>query len=214
MEKKAVTAMTISLIITFCIAIFGIIKVMLIPKIGIINTPVLLAEFSEGIKVQRELAEDKVIWENNLKAIEDSVKNSVNNMTNDYDDASEYEKKLLKRKLKFWNEKYNQYSDAIKDYGMKKELELMAPVIEKANNFIQAWRREHKYDLIIGTGAGGVILALDKKFDITNRVVEDLNDAYAKKIEIEHEESDSSSVDKEAISKHNQSEKENDTIKQ
>ncbi|HEX2957708.1 MAG TPA: OmpH family outer membrane protein [Chitinispirillaceae bacterium] len=61
-----------------------------------------------------------------------------------------------------------------------REQELMQPVIDKINKFMELWGAKHGYRFVFGTMAGGNIVMADRKYDVTTKVIQDLNEHYKK----------------------------------
>ncbi len=57
----------------------------------------------------------------------------------------------------------------------------MAPVIERLNAFVNTWAKQNGFDIIIGSGNGGVILSTVEKYNVTDRILADLNKVYQAK---------------------------------
>ena len=57
----------------------------------------------------------------------------------------------------------------------RKNLELTKPIIDKINELIQRIGREDGYDFIFDASSGALVHADSDKFDITDRVIEELN---------------------------------------
>ena len=148
-------------------------------RIAYVDSSRLMVGFSEADKINKEIEAEKKQYEENLKALEDSVKAHMGLMSKEYDSASPQNKQELREKLREWNVKMNQYQKAGAEEIAKKHQEKMGAVIKKMNAFISEYGKEHNYDLILGTTAGGNILyAKESKRDITNEIIKGLNERY------------------------------------
>jgi outer membrane protein len=57
----------------------------------------------------------------------------------------------------------------------KKNLELTKPIIDKINNLIQKIGQDDGYDFIFDASSGALVHANTEKYDITQRVLDELN---------------------------------------
>lgn len=64
---------------------------------------------------------------------------------------------------------------------MQKQADFTKALHDSVNNFLEDYNKDKKYDIILRTGvANEVILYADKKFDITQDVINGLNNRYKK----------------------------------
>jgi outer membrane protein len=72
---------------------------------------------------------------------------------------------------------------------MQKQADFTKALHDSVNNFLEDYNKDKKYDIILRTGiANEVILYADKKFDITQDVINGLNNRYKKQeVKVENE---------------------------
>jgi outer membrane protein len=148
------------------------------PKIAYAETSVLLSEFSEAVKAKRQFEEAQKGWDGNLAKLNDSLTAGMDRMKRGYDQANAKTKDSLRADLQRRNEDLQRYANAVKKMSQDKEKELMDPVIKKMNGFLAQWGKGHGYDLILGTVAGGSILQANPQFNLTDRILQDMNSEY------------------------------------
>jgi outer membrane protein len=167
-------------IIAVLVALIGAIYTFLNrnPKIGYVETAVLMNEFKESIKARDEFEADKSRWDQNIKTINDSLTAALERMKSGFDKASEKEKDAMRQELDSRNAELSRYTKAIQQKAVEREKELMDPVIRKINTFLESWGKEHGFSLILGTMSGGNILQASPKLNLTSEIVKDLNAAY------------------------------------
>lgn len=154
------------------------IKIFSLPKIGIVDNVSLLANFSEAIAANKQYEEEKKQWEANIAILEDSIKTAVDVLSKEYEKASKERKKELEQKLQECNARYTQYTKNIERLYYTRREEIMGPVVTRVNDFVKQWAETHGYDVIYGTGEGGVILSVTPSLNITSKVAKDLNELY------------------------------------
>jgi hypothetical protein len=86
----------------------------------------------------------------------------------------------MEKRLQRWNEELTKYTRAVDDMTKQKENELLKPVIDRLNSYVRMWAGKHGFDIVIGTGNGGVILSAVEQVNITGRILDDLNKLYGK----------------------------------
>lgn len=148
------------------------------PKIAYVETSVVMTQFSEAITARHEFENSQKEWDGNLKRLNDSLVSAMGRMKGNYDKAPESEKKKMRDELDKRNDDYQRYIAAVKKMSQDKEQELMEPVIKKINGYLDIWGKQHGYDLIFGTMTGGNILQANTAFNVTSRVLKDMNDQY------------------------------------
>jgi outer membrane protein len=149
-----------------------------VKKIAYVESSKVIDSFSEAIKARKKLEADIEQWDKELKKIEDSLNASSTAFKEGFEKAAHAKKKELAANLEKWNGDYARYGRSIEQKKLTREQELMQPVIEKINKFMEVWGNEHGYQFIFGTMAGGNIVMADRKFDVTNKVIQDLNKHY------------------------------------
>lgn len=148
------------------------------PKVGYAETAVLMSEFSEAIKAKKEFEAAQKEWDANLKALNDSLMATMDRMKAEYDKSPAATKDSLRNLLQKRNDDLQRYTNAVKQKAVEKEKELMDPVIRKINSHLDVWGKQHGYDLILGTMSGGNILQANPVFNVTAKVLKDLNETY------------------------------------
>jgi Skp family chaperone for outer membrane proteins len=150
------------------------VKVNNVAKIGVVDNAVLLSHFSDAIVAGRQFDEEKKRWQQNVTRIEDSVKVAFESMKQNYNEAKPEQKKLLEQNLQKWNEEFSRYTRTVDKMSKEREKELMQPVLERLNSFVKVWAKRNGYQVVIGTGGGGVVLSAADQVNITDKIIEDL----------------------------------------
>jgi outer membrane protein len=148
------------------------------PKIAYVESGKILENFSEAIKAQKKYETEIGKMESELKVIQDSLNAALESIKTGYDKATKEKRKVLTQNLDKWNKDYAKYSKFVQESSVSKRNEIMQPVVEKINGFLEIWGHEHKYAIIFGTTAGGNIVHADKKYDVTMPVLEAINEHY------------------------------------
>ncbi|MBF0431215.1 MAG: OmpH family outer membrane protein [Fibrobacteria bacterium] len=146
-------------------------------KFGFVKTTILLEDFIEVRRVEKNLAQEKTLYQKAIQVFKDSLQTKVDSLNKNFAKADE---KTRKSMLSFVNNG-NQKLDLMIRNADKKLVEsrerLMAPVYEKINRFIEKYARKHGYKFIFGTTTGNILYA-DKDADVTNAIIDGLNELY------------------------------------
>jgi Skp family chaperone for outer membrane proteins len=158
----------------------GMINGRTIPKIGVVDNAVLLSNFADAIAARQQLDVEKKRWQDNIHSLEDSAKASFEAMRLNYDKASAARRQEMEKRLERWNTELTRYSRAVDDMTKQKENELLKPVVERLNSYVRMWATKRGFQIVIGTGNGGVILSATDQVNLTARILDDLNKYYGK----------------------------------
>lgn len=155
------------------------------PKIGVVDNNALIAQFSEAVEVRKIYDQQVQQWESNLKALEDSLKSTVDLMASTYERAPKSEQQRMRARLDQLNTDYRKYANFVANQKDEKLREMLRPLGEKLDAFLTNWARENGYDILLGPGyQGGVILSASKAFNVTKLVLADLNKEYPPKVSV------------------------------
>ncbi len=74
-----------------------------------------------------------------------------------------------------------QLKDQLQMQLMEKEQEMTKQIYEKLNTYLEKYNKTKKHKIILGNTMGNVVLKADKKLDITNVILNGLNEEYQNK---------------------------------
>lgn len=172
---------TISIVILFSISVSFLINVLTRDKIAIIKTGEILAKY-KGANEARSLLEKKIkIMELNKDTLKTEIEELLKKYDEDRNKLSGKEKDHLENELKYKRSNYIKYSEATNDKVKAEEQMLLEGVFNQINSFMVEYGKKNKYDMILGTTSGGNILYAKETIDITNQVLEELNNSYLNK---------------------------------
>jgi outer membrane protein len=147
-------------------------------NIGYIDSNRILATFQEAKDVRQRLAEIDQQWKNDAKDMEKEIKDLQDQLEaqslllseqRKQEKAQEIQTKYL-RYQQFVNEKYGPQGEAV-----KKEVELLDPVIKKINAAIKTIGQAQGFNYIFDTVAANILYASEDQTDLTEQLLEALN---------------------------------------
>lgn len=171
MKKKKFTG--ISIVFVSCIATFisscSKQKIVYVDSNRLINETLITKAARDSInRVDSLLKKEK-------KILEDSISVYMEKMKKEYNQSSQ--RQMLEMRIEFERRNQNlgkhNNSSAYKITSLEREL--LQPLLTKMNDLIEAYRKEKGYSFILGTNASGSIAAADKKYDVTDAVVDYFN---------------------------------------
>jgi outer membrane protein len=151
---------------------------LLAQKFAYVHSQKILSEYQEYVDVQNKLEEIR----NQYDAEYQQMVNEYNTLIEEIDSQSlllspekkeEKMQQAQEKALAIERYKYEKLGPEGEFY--RKNMELTKPIIDKINNLIQKIGKEEGYDFIFDASSGALVHADSDKFDITDRVIEELN---------------------------------------
>jgi len=156
-------------------------------KIGYVHSQKVLTDLKEFQDAQNKLDEINRQWE--TEGME--MQQQLQQMREQYDAQSlllsEAKKKEKQQEIeglylqlqKFQRDKWDPQSGE----NLKKQAELIQPILDKINAVIKKIGEDEKFDYIFDTANGGILHAGDNQPDLTDRVLAELNKGQTVKTE-------------------------------
>jgi outer membrane protein len=161
----------ISMFAIIAVVLLMIFKILFVPRIGYIDSSILLQKYPAAIEANKKLTEDQDKYKKNIETLETELKNLNSTLVEKGPQMAKSEVMVLQKKIESKQEEYYKYRKAIEDKLSSKEKELMQPVFDNINNDMAEYGRKYHYAIIFGTVQGGNILYANKKVDLTNRFI-------------------------------------------
>jgi Skp family chaperone for outer membrane proteins len=156
-------------------------------KIGYVHSQKVLADYKEAQDAQKKLDEINRQWESEGMEMQQRLQQ----LREQYDAQSlllsETKKKEKQQEIeglfmqlqKFQRDKWDPQAGEI----LKKQAELIQPILDKINGVIKKIGDDEKFDYIFDTANGGILHAGADQPDLTDRVLEELNKGQSVKTE-------------------------------
>ncbi|NIW79200.1 MAG: hypothetical protein GWN16_06925 [Calditrichae bacterium] len=148
-------------------------------KIRYIDTERIVKEFPEFQEAQKQLDELRQTYETEFKQMQEDAQRMLDEMQNQSLLMSPEKKAEMENKLRQLQAKMEQYYyEKLGPQGeiYQKNQELTQPIIDKINKVIKKIGDEEEYDYVLDV-AQGVVLYAKPEYNITDRVLEELNKA-------------------------------------
>jgi len=141
----------------------------------------ILAEYN-GVKEGQQLYREK---EKTLTATLDTLENEINSLLKNYQNESrqlsDKENMLTESMIKRRQADYFNYKKAIEDKIKEEDTKLTAAVMHQIDSYIAEFGKKNGYTYILGASNEGSLFFANDKEDITDIILEGLNNTYAGK---------------------------------
>ena len=151
-------------------------------KIGYIDSQKILANYKEAIDARKKLDAEISKWRKQAEDMQRELRQLQDQLESQSLLLSEETRIAKNRELQ---EKYAKYQQFLQEklFGpqaeaYKREAELMQPIYDKINAVIHKIGEEEKFDYIFDIGS--LLYAAKDQYDLTDRVLEELNKGVAK----------------------------------
>lgn len=146
-------------------------------KLGYVNSGRVMSEYREFQAITKQMQELSDKYEKDLQKMQQDLEASGKEFENQQLLLSEERKTEKQRELQeryqkvlqFREEKFGNQGEII-----QKRQELSAPIIEKVQKIIDRIGKEENYDFIFDTMNGNIVFAKEDKYDLTERVMKEL----------------------------------------
>ncbi|MFQ5637338.1 MAG: OmpH family outer membrane protein [bacterium] len=147
-------------------------------KIGYIDSNKILASYKNAQDVRKQLEDLSKKWQEHAKGLEKEIKEMQEQLESQSLILSKEKKAEKAQQIQnsyvsyqqFLNEKFGPQGEAV-----KKESELLKPVIEKINEAIKKIGKDEGYNYIFDVVAANILYASEDQTDLTDRLLEELN---------------------------------------
>ncbi len=133
------------------------------PEVVFVRTNDVMARYKGTIQAHDSFQKDTAAWAEESKQLEDKLK-ALGKTAKPTDSKALEQAREMANRLK-----------SLRDKGAQHDQELMTPVLAEVNSGIKKFAKKHGYKLVVGTLQGGVILHGDENLDVTDALLQDLN---------------------------------------
>ena len=177
MKNKTVIILTISnIVLALGIIAFAAFQGKGSVKMAYIQTGKVLNEYNSMIEARKVYQAAQ--WQANIDTLNAEWQRSVQKFQAEEQSMNEKERELSRQLLQKKQQELNNYRQAIQEQATQEDQEMTQKVITEINTFLQEYGKTQGYEIILAaTDAGNIVYAVDA-LDITEEVVEKLNQDY------------------------------------
>jgi len=142
-------------------------------RIGYLNSQAIIAEAPGAVQAQQAIQQERQRLDTRIQALNDSA----NTMRDEYSRQSVLlspeEKTRREDQLRQRLNALGQRAQILQEEAINRQQELMAPVMSRVEEVIEAVRKEGGYSIIFDTESGAMVAA-DTMLDLTSQIIERL----------------------------------------
>jgi outer membrane protein len=176
--RKALTKVAI---VTLLGGIFSVILFSSSPaqqlKIGYVDVLRLKQEYKEYQQAEAQFEKEMTFWQGKADSMESEMQELADKLEKQNLMLTEQAKNEIRERLLVKQNEYQLFVNQVmgpEGEAAKKEYELSKPLIEKINTVIKLIALKGNYTFVLDSTAGSVLYA-DEAYDLTNRVLAELN---------------------------------------
>ena len=163
-------------IITF----FSVISCQHSNKIGFVDNAKLINEYQEKIEVQKKLQEKIKLYELKRDSVRQSFQLEINEAELKSRSMSQAELQKLSQELQQKDQIINQRDQFDQQQIAQESQRQNDSLIKKVRSFVENYGLNHGYDYILGSNEAGSVMYGKKSNDLTQTILDALNEKYAK----------------------------------
>ena len=174
LEKRAgfgKSAILMVIAIAIYAAVMATISFMKLPKLGYVDSSVLLQKYPRAIEARENIKKKTEEWQKNVRTLETELSQLNQEILNKSADWNSTTRKLKQEAFAKKQNELIRYSRTVNEKAAKLEQELMLPVFNELNAYMKDFGKEHGFAMIFGTVAGGNILYAKQAIDLTEEIL-------------------------------------------
>lgn len=150
------------------------------PKVVYIDAARVLQEY-RGARDSRNAFEEKASkWQSNIDTLEREFEQAYAMFEANYKNMDAESRENRRGELARQQQKVQEYKQAMQQNAASEEQKLTQETVEDINRFLESYGKKQGYDFILIANQVGTIAYAREKLDVTDEVIEALNQAYRK----------------------------------
>jgi outer membrane protein len=178
--KQGTTLITLCSLNLIGLLVFAVFQFFSPSEIVYVDSIKILSGYKGMEYAKKEFDTKVAIWNSNL----DTLKMEMEEKFNEYDSKrlslSSKEKELMEELLETKRAQYLNYQQMIAEKVKKEDQELTTKVYAKVNDYLKRYGEQKKYAFILGANQYGSIVYAENAVNITDEVLEGLNQEFSK----------------------------------
>ncbi len=147
-------------------------------KVGYVNTDSLAAQYELIKDVQDEIVAEQMKMEGEYQTMVQSLQKDYNDAQQGAAGLSQEALAILQQKLAQKEQEVMMQKNRMENQLMQMEQERTANYLDKVQGFIADYAKKNGYDMIYGYNGLNNLLYIDKGYDLTRPIIDELNAQY------------------------------------
>ena len=167
--------------IPLAIISIGILFSFMIPnqtKIAYIKNVVVMEKYLGMLDGKKEYDLKMGQWQANIDTLKLDLQRNINAYNAQFNSLSENEKSINEQLIRRQQNDLKNYANTIEEKAAVKDQEIMQGVLNQINACVEQYARDNGYDFVFGTTINGNIMYAGDAYDITDQIIEELNNEY------------------------------------
>ena len=139
----------------------------------------LVNNYEGMINARKDYQQKAVAWKANVDTLASEVQQAIANYEKESSKMSSKEKTLSQELIRTKQRQLADYQRAMNEKAAQEDQQLTAQVLEQVNAYIKKHGEQHNYKIIMAATEYGNIAYAKDGLDITDEVLEGLNNEYA-----------------------------------
>lgn len=148
------------------------------PKLAYVRSQELIYGYTGTIEARKEFDEKKEKWQANADTLRAEFRRSLDIYNKQSNAMSEPENKKRQKALAEQERQLMNYENAINNKIKEEDQLMMQGILNQINSFIEEYGKKNNYDILLGTTVSGSLLYGRKGIDVTQDLLEKLNENY------------------------------------
>jgi outer membrane protein len=147
-------------------------------KIVYVDSGKLLTGYKAMVQAKAEFEKKQNGWKSNIDSLTNDVQDAIKKYEKTLALGSDKEKQMAKELIGGKQKGLYDYQTAIRQNSTQEEQKLTQNVLSTVNAFLLRYGKKHGYKMVL-IAANGNIGYADESLDITDKIVEELNNEYS-----------------------------------
>lgn len=147
-------------------------------QVAFVDTIKLLDKYEGMIDAKKKIEQQNGVLRSNIDTLAYELECQIKKYEKDRITMTPNEVKLAEELLHSKQQQFMQYRDASTNKQKEVENKITKEVIIKLNEYIKLFGQKNNFQIIVGGNASGTVLYVNNKIDITDKIIEGLNNEY------------------------------------
>jgi outer membrane protein len=147
-------------------------------KVAYVDSARLLNGYQAMVEARKDYQTKTVVWQANVDTLVKGVQEEIKKYERAAAGMTPKERQLSQDLIRSKQQQLGQYQQVVQDKARQEDTRLTEAVLKQTNSFLERYGKEHGYAMILAANASGNIAYAEKYLDITDKVLEELNQEY------------------------------------
>jgi len=177
-QKNSIMAMLALFLCIVATATYSVVQSNQQPRIAYVRSAELVNQYQGMTDARQQFQLTTSRWEANVDTLEMDYKRTINSYEQAYARLTSNERNEHVEMIRHQEQNLARYSESIQNRSAEEEEKLLIGVLNQVNAFVEQYASTQGYDLVLGTTLSGSILYGTDAIDITDEVLQALNQQY------------------------------------